>query len=110
MEQITSQDDDLGPDSDEEVKAEAPKTPPPVVKSESDASKSSEQQPKKPIPISEKIDKFAQKIKEVQEREREEEERERREKGTVLIRNFIENVTKIAYSIGTALFTAVKNT
>merc|ERR1712156_22446 len=36
--------------------------------------------PKKPIPISEKIDKFAQKIKEVQEREREEEERERKEK------------------------------
>ena len=84
---ITSQDDDLGPDSDEEqqkdVDDKTPKTPPPQVKSESDQSKSSEQ-PKKTIPISEKIDKFAQKIKEVQEREREEEERERREKGLLI--------------------------
>lgn len=84
---ITSHDDDLGPDSEvDEAKAgdddKIPAEPPITAKSESDQSKSSEQ-PKKIIPISEKIDKFAQKIKEVQEREREEEEREKREKGLV---------------------------
>ena len=41
-----------------------------------------DKEPKKPIPISQKIDKFAQKIKEVQERE-EREEKEREEKGVL---------------------------
>ena len=63
---ITSHDDDLGPDSEvDEAKAgddddKLPVEPPITAKSESDQSKSSEQ-PKKTIPISEKIDKFAQK-------------------------------------------------
>ena len=43
-------------DEDEEKEKTPPKTPEPEPKQEA---------PKKPIPISEKIDKFAQKIKEV---------------------------------------------
>merc|ERR1711953_698872 len=72
--------------TEQEEDSEDAKPKPEVIESETKKPEviepEEDKEPKKPIPISQKIDKFAQKIKEVQERE-EREEKEREEKGVL---------------------------